>query len=127
MILIRNISVFADETISIATPPCTATIALRDIQQKRDYIVNTLKNRSAAQKLVYSILNAVSQLSENPYMGPLLSSKYDVDSDIRFLVVSKQMVFYRIVDRELVSVVRILDGRQDYIRNSILLNISGLG
>ena len=70
-------------------------IALRDIQQKRDYIVNTLKNRSAAQKLVYSILNAVSQLSENPYMGPLLSSKYDVDSDIRFLVVSKQMVFYR--------------------------------
>ena len=48
-------------------------------------------------------------------MGPLLSSKYDVDSDIRFLVVSKQMVLYRIVDRELVSVVRILDGRQDYM------------
>ena len=90
-------------------------IALHDIQQKRDYIANTLKNRSAAQKLVYSILNAVSQLSENPYMGPLLSSKYDVDSDIRFLAVSKQMVFYRIVDCELVSVVRILDGRQDYM------------
>ena len=30
-------------------------IALRDIQQKQDYIANALKNRSAAQKLVYSI------------------------------------------------------------------------
>ena len=90
-------------------------IALRDIQQKRDYIANTLKNRSAAQKLVYSILNAISQLSDNPYMGPLLSSKYAVDSDLRFLVVSKQMVFYQVVGQDLIVVIRILDGRQDYM------------
>ena len=89
--------------------------ALRDIQQKRDYIANTLKNTSAAQKLVHSILSGVSQLSKNPCMGPLLSSKYGVDSDLRFLVVSKQMVFYRIVDEELITVVRVFDGRQDYM------------
>ena len=89
--------------------------ALRDIEQKRDYIANILKNKSAAQKLVQSVLNAVSQLSENPYMGPLLSSRYAVDSDIRFLVVSKQMVFYQVVDKELIVVIRILDGRQDYM------------
>lgn len=89
--------------------------ALQDIEKKRDYIANVLKNKSAAQKLVQSVLRAVSQLSDNPYMGPLLSSKYAVDSDLRFLVVSKQMVFYQVVGQDLIVVIRILDGRQDYM------------
>ena len=48
-------------------------------------------------------------------MGIPLSGKFDVDSDLRFLIVSKQLVFYRIEDETLVSVVRVLDGRQDYM------------
>jgi len=89
--------------------------ALRDLQQKQDYIADTLKNRSAARKLMTSILRTASQLVDNPMMGVPLSSKYDVDSDLRFLIVSKQLVFYRIEDEDTVSVVRVLDGRQDYL------------
>lgn len=90
-------------------------IALLDLQRTRDYITNTLKNESAAQKLVTSVLHAVSLLSNHPMMGTALNSRYDVDSDIRFLVVSKQLVFYQIVDDSLISVIRILDGQQDYM------------
>lgn len=89
--------------------------ALRDIQQKQDYIANVLKNKKAAQNLVSSILRAVSQLVDNPMMGVPLNSKFDVDSDLRFLIISKQLVFYRIEDESVMSVVRVLDGRQDYM------------
>lgn len=89
--------------------------ALRDIQQKQEYITSVLKNRPAAEKLTVSILRAVSLLADNPRMGVPLNGKFDVDSDLRFLIVSKQLVFYRIEDETLVSVVRVLDGRQDYM------------
>ena len=89
--------------------------ALRDIQQKQDYIANVLKNKKAAQNLVSSILRAVSQLVDNPMMGVPLNSKFDVDSDLRFFIISKQLAFYRIEDESVISVVRVLDGRQDYM------------
>lgn len=89
--------------------------ALRDITETRDYIRNTLKNRQAAQKLVTAILHAVSLLADNPMMGTPLDSKYELDTDIRFLVVAKQLVFYRLAGDDLISVIRVLDGRQDYL------------
>lgn len=90
-------------------------LALDDIRQKQDYIANTLKNKTAAAKLTASILRGVSQLAEHPMMGVPLSSKFDVDSDLRFLIVSRQLVFYRIQNQTTISVVRVLDGRQDYM------------
>ena len=89
--------------------------ALLDLQQTQDYIANMLKNKPAAQKLVSSVLHDISLLVHNPRMGTALSSRFDVDSDLRFIVVSKQLVFYQIVDDELISIVRILDGRRDYL------------
>ena len=89
--------------------------ALLDLQQTQAYIANTLKNKPAAQKLVSSVLHAVSLLADNPRMGTALNSRFDVDSDLRFIVVAKQLVFYRIVDDALISIIRILDGSRDYI------------
>ena len=88
---------------------------LLDLQQTRDYIANTLKNKPAAQKLVSSVLHGVSLLANNPRMGTALNRRFDVDSDLRFIVVSKQLVFYQIVYEDLLSIVRILDGRRDYL------------
>ena len=88
--------------------------ALLDLQQTQDYIANTLKNKPAAQKLVSSVLHDVSLLANNPRMGTALNSRFDVDSDLRFIVVSKQFVFYQIVDDDMISIVRILDGQRDY-------------
>ena len=89
--------------------------ALLDLQQTQDYIANTLKNRPAAQKLVSSVLHNISLLAHNPRMGTALNSQFDVDPDLRFIVLSKQLVFYQIVDDDLISIVRILDGRRDYL------------
>ncbi len=89
--------------------------ALRDIKQKEEYISTVLKNRPAAQKLTASILRGVSLLADNPRMGVPLNGKFDVESDLRFLIISKQLVFYRIENEAQISVVRVLDGRQDYM------------
>lgn len=89
--------------------------ALRDLQQTQDYIANTLKNKPAAQRLASAVLHDVSLLADNPRMGTALNSRFDVDSDLRYIVVAKQLVFYQIVGNNLISIVRILDGRRDYI------------
>jgi len=91
------------------------SLALRDLAQKQNYISNELKNKSAAKKLTAAILRAVSQLAEHPHMGAPLNSRFEIESDLRFIVVAKQIVFYQIVEGEYISVVRILDGRQDYM------------
>lgn len=87
--------------------------AISDIQRAADYIEKVLKNRSAAQKLKTKILQGASLLKENSQMGTQLSSKYDgLDTSIRFIVISKQLVFYEISD-DVVEILRVLDGRTD--------------
>ena len=89
--------------------------AIADIQRAADYIEKVLKTRSAAQRLKTKILQGASLLKENPQMGTLLSSKYDgLDTSIRFIVISKQLVFYEISD-DVVEIIRVLDGRTDYL------------
>ena len=91
-------------------------IAIDDIQATERYISQELHNKTAAKKLTRSIAQAVSLLADNPYMGTPLNSKFDVDTDLRFLVVSKQLVFYRVAEAdERIDVTRVLDGRQDYM------------
>ena len=89
--------------------------AVQDIAQKKEYIETVLKNKKAAHKLAASILRAVSLLASNLRMGAPLHGKYDVETNPRFLIVARQLVFYRIVNDGLISVVRVLDGRQDYM------------
>lgn len=89
--------------------------AIADIQRAADYIEKMLKNRGAAQKLRTKILQGASLLKENPQMGTPLSSKYDVlDTSIRFIVISKQLVFYELSD-DVVEIIRVPDGRTDYL------------
>ena len=89
--------------------------AISDIGKASDYIDDVLKNRSAANRLKSKILAGVSLLKDNPYMGTPLSSRYDgVPEDIRFLVISKQLVFYKVTETG-IEVIRVLDGRRDYL------------
>lgn len=48
-------------------------------------------------------------------MGVALDSKYEVDTDIRVLTVAKQLIFYRVISDSHIEVIRVLDGRQDYL------------
>ena len=84
------------------------------------------KNRSAANRLKVRILEGISLLKDNPYMGTPLSSKYDgVPDDIRFLVISKQMVFYKVVENR-IEIIRVLDGRTDYLVQFVWVGRAGM-
>ena len=90
--------------------------AISDIQATLRYIKYRLKNPSAAKALSEKIFNSISLLQENPYMGALLSSKFDLDETVpyRYLIVSKQIIFYEVADN-IIEIIRVLDARTDYL------------
>lgn len=88
--------------------------ATRNIAATKSYIEDNLKSKQAALKLVMTLLRSISLLEDNPLMGTPLGGKFDIDTDIRFLVVAQQIVFYRAAGDK-VSILRIIDGRSDYM------------
>ena len=89
--------------------------ALDDMQATERYITENMDNETAAKKLTRRVYDAIMLLEDNPYMGTELRRKFGVETDLRFLVVAKQMVFYRVVEDDHIEVTRVLDGRQDYL------------
>ena len=89
--------------------------AIADIQSACGYIRDKLKNPRAARNLKLRILFGASLLKDTPYMGTPLDSKYEgLETEIRFLVVSKHLIFYEVHD-DMIEIIRILDGRTDYL------------
>ena len=68
----------------------------RDLDDIWDYIVSELQNRSAAERVINRIIDAVDPLKNFAEMGTPLSSIADVGTDYRFLVSGNYMVFYRV-------------------------------
>ena len=79
-----------------------------------DYIVSELQNRSAAERVIDRIMDAVDPLKNFAEMGTPLSSIADVGTDYRFLVSGNYMVFYRVQGSD-VYIDRVLYGRSDYM------------
>ena len=65
--------------------------AIDDLLNTENYIINQFHNTQAAKKL-----------------------KSNIDTPFRYLIVSKQLVFYN-VNEENIEIIRILDSRQDYL------------
>ena len=86
----------------------------RDLDDIWDYIVSELQNRSAAERVINRIIDAVDPLKNFAEMGTLLSSIADVGTDYRFLVSGNYMVFYRVQGSD-VYIDRVLYGRSDYM------------
>ena len=86
----------------------------RDLDDIWDYIVSELQNRSAAERVIERIMDAVDQLKNFAEMGTMLSSIADVGTDYRFLVSGNYMVFYRVQGND-VYIDRVLYGRSDYM------------
>lgn len=89
--------------------------ALDDIHAVAAYLSDTLHQKAAAKRLSESIYHTAMLLADSPYLGASLSGKYDVETDLRFLIVSKYLVFSRVVQEDHIEVTRVLDGRQDYL------------
>ena len=86
----------------------------RDLDDIWDYIVSELQNRTAAERVIGRIMDAVDQLKNFAEMETLLSSIADVGTDYRFLVNGNYMVFYRVQGND-VYIDRVLYGRSDYL------------
>ena len=86
----------------------------RDLDGIWDYIVSDLQNRSAAERVINRIIDAVDPLKNFAEMGTLLSSIADIGTDYRFLVSGNYMVFYRVQGND-IYIDRVLYGRSDYM------------
>ena len=86
----------------------------RDLDDIWDYIVLELQNRSAAERVINRIIDAVDPLKNFAEMGTPLPSIADIGTDYRFLVSGNYMVFYRVQDND-VYIDRVLYGRSDYM------------
>ena len=86
----------------------------RDLDDIWDYIVLELQNRSAAERVINRIIDAVDPLKNFAEMGAPLSSIADIGTDYRFLVSGNYMVFYRVQGND-VYIDRVLYGRSDYM------------
>ena len=91
----------------------------RDLDDIWDYIVSELQNRSAAERVINRIIDAVDPLKNFAEMGAPLSSIAEIGTDYRFLVSGNYMVFYRVQGSD-VYIDRVLYGRSNYM--SILFN-----
>ncbi len=91
-------------------------LAVEDIVSTADYIKDKLKNPQAAEHFKERILSAISLLKDNPNMGAELAKKYDtISNNYRYMIVNNQIVFYEVND-EIIEIVRVLDGRTDYLK-----------
>ncbi|MBQ6752864.1 MAG: type II toxin-antitoxin system RelE/ParE family toxin [Clostridia bacterium] len=90
--------------------------SIEDIESIANYIKDKLKSPTAATTFKTRIVRAVSLLKDSPNMGVKLSEKTDaVKKDYRFIIVNNYLIFYRI-EGDVIVIVRILDGRTDYLR-----------
>ena len=86
----------------------------RDLDDIWDYIVSELQTRSAAERVINRIIDAVDPLKNFAEMGTPLSSIADIGTDYRFLVSGNYMVFYHVQGSD-VYIDRVLYGRSDYM------------
>ncbi len=89
--------------------------AKNDLAKIKGYISQELCNPQAAVNLAAKITKKIRGLSEHPGIGASLSSIMDIQTDYRFFVCAKHLIFYR-YEAEIVFVLRILYGKRDYMR-----------
>lgn len=89
--------------------------AIIDLQEIQTYIRHDFQNPQAAARISRTILDTCLMLKDHPKTGFSLQDKTGRETDFRYLAIENYLAFYRIKD-SVVSVTRILDGRQDYLR-----------
>lgn len=93
-----------------------ASEALADMEQIRRYISVNLKNKPAAKRVINMIAHNCEQLECQPFLGMSLDPRIGQHTDLRYLICESWLAFYRIQE-DTVQVVRVIDGRTDYVRN----------
>lgn len=89
--------------------------ALKDLQNIRESVLEKFESEELAEKILKKITTSINDLEIFPYKGAELALTLGINTDYRSLFVQKNYVFYRL-DKENVSIVRILNEKQDYMR-----------
>lgn len=89
--------------------------AKRDLQAIDLYISKELKNPIAAKNVIRRITQDLRILLQFENAGPSLQEKTGYPTELRLLSCGDYIAFYK-VDGNTVSVARILNGKQDYLR-----------
>jgi addiction module RelE/StbE family toxin len=97
-------------TVNYTTP------AEEDLISILEYISSILKSPSAAENLLNEIEEQTKILEENPFIFPLAKDEYINKLGIRHIAVKNYFLFYTIEeDKEIVSIIRIMYARRDWI------------
>jgi len=87
-----------------------------DIVSSINYIKNELKAPMAAQNHVEELKKKYVKLRENPFARPLVRNKYLASKGIRFIMVKKFMLVYKInEENNTVFLYRFIYSRRDWI------------
>lgn len=89
-------------------------LAQEDLLSIKEYIGVDLASPQAAKSTVGRITKRIRSLAAAPEIGTPLSAICTVDSDYRFLVCGKYLVFYR-YENGVALIVRVLYGGRDYL------------
>ena len=88
--------------------------ALSDLDEITDYLVNTLGQRPAAQRLIDEMDQEIHMICRYPESGTPVVNEFIRRTDIRRLVIENYLLYY-IADKEnqRILVLRIVYGRRD--------------
>ena len=88
--------------------------ALSDLDGIVDYLVNTLGQLPAAQRIVDKIEQEIHAVCRHPESGTIVINEYIRRSDIRKLVIEKYVLYY-LADSESqrITVLRVVYGKRD--------------
>jgi len=87
-----------------------------DIITSINYIKNNLKAPMAAQNHVEELKKKYKKLRENPFARPLVQNKFLASKGIRFIMVKKYMLIYKIDEKNnIVFLYRFIYCRRDWI------------
>lgn len=89
--------------------------AQNDLRGIRAYLAKELQNPAAGRRATARITKSCGLLKEQPLLGLSLAEKIRKSTALRYLIQGSYLIFYR-VDPDAVSIIRILDGRTDYLR-----------
>jgi len=83
--------------------------SLDDLDELHLYI--SQDNETAADKMIENILDAVETLTTFPFIGSNVADKLDVRGDYRMIVVKPYLVFYRVINNEVI-IYRVLHSKR---------------
>ena len=85
----------------------------RDLRAEKSYYTEH-DAAEYAKEITKRILDACSDLKKCPQKGKSAAERFEIDTDMLFLVIERYIVFYRI-DGEEIEIIRLFDTRRNIL------------